>query len=366
MGQFTAPATGVGHAAGAPVDIARILGCALGTCVILLTGLLGRRIGGWRVGLVAAAIAAVYPHFITIDGFLMSEPLYGVIIGGTLLIAYRFAARPTRPGALSLGVLVGLAALTAKRRSYSSRYCCFPCCGARAGSDCSWAAWRARSGARDCPVDGAQLLRVPPVRADLQRLRGRDLGVELCQAYYGNSIGSWTVACVAPPHPSTNEAVRAASEQSQGLRFIGHHLGRAPLVAGVRWLRVWSLYAPNDQTIGNRTVLWIGLAIYYCLLVAAVYALVMLHRRGRKLLILLAPAIVVSITALIGVGLDRLRYDAEIPMIALAAWAVVVVPQTEPRSAKVSLGSWRRLRRWRREGARCWHPGGSTRRMSNG
>ena len=86
LGLFTAPATGVGHATGAPVDIARILGCALGTGVVLLIGLLGRRIGGWRVGLVAAAIAAVYPHFITIDGFLMSEPLYGVLVGGTLLV----------------------------------------------------------------------------------------------------------------------------------------------------------------------------------------------------------------------------------------------------------------------------------------
>ena len=90
-------------------------------------------------------------------------------------------------------------------------------------------------------------------------------GANCAKTYYGNSIGSWQVSCVAPPHPSTNEAVRAASEQSQGLTYIGHHPARAVLVAGVRLLRMWSLYAPNDQTIGNRTVLWIGLGIYFCL-----------------------------------------------------------------------------------------------------
>jgi 4-amino-4-deoxy-L-arabinose transferase-like glycosyltransferase len=324
LGLFTAPASGLGHATGAAVDIARILGCLLGTCVVLLTGLLGRRIGGWRVGLLAAAIAAVYPHFITIDGFLMSEPLYGVIIGGTLLMAYRFAARPTRWGALALGVLVGLAALTREEALLFVPVLLLPLAW-RAGSQrlifgalavlgvvvviAPWTARNYFAFHRFVPISNGSGAVISGANCD--------------KTYHGSSIGSWQVACVAPPHPSTNEAVRAASEQSQGLRYVGHHPARAVLVAGVRLLRVWSLFAPNDQTIGDRTVLWIGLAIYYCLLAAAVWALVMLRRRGRRLLILIAPAIVVSITAIIGVGLDRLRYDAEIPLIALAAWAFV-------------------------------------------
>ena len=324
LGLFTAPASGLGHATGAPVDIARILGCALGTGVVLLTGLLGRRIGGWRVGLVAAAIAALYPHFIATDGFLMSESLYGLIVGGMLLVAYSFAARPTRLQALAFGALIGLAALTREEALLFVPVLVVPL---------AWRSGPQRLQLGALAVLATVIVIVPwTVRnyfafhrfVPISNGAGAVISGSNCaKTYYGDAIGSWQVACVAPPHPSTNEAVRAASEQAQGLRYISHHLGRAPLVAAVRWLRVWSLYAPNDQTIGQRTFLWIGLGIYYCLLAAAVYALVMLRRRHHSLLILLASAIVVSITAIIGVGLDRLRYDAEIPMIALAAWAFV-------------------------------------------
>lgn len=324
LGLFTAPAAGVGHLTGASADAARVLGCAVGACVVLLIGLLGRRIGGWRVGLIAAAIAAVYPHFITLDGFLMSEPLYGVIVGGMLLVAYDFAALPTRLRALALGVLVGLAALTREEALLFVPVLLLPLAW-RSGPQ------RLRLGA--LALAGVVLVIAPwTIRnyfafhrfVPVSNGSGAVLSGANCeQTYYGDSIGSWQVVCVAPPHSSTNEAVTGASERSQALHYIGQHPARAALVAGVRFLRMWSLYAPNDQAIGNRTVLWIGLGIYYCLLVAAIYALVMLRRRGRKLLILLAPAIVVAITAIIGVGLDRLRYDAEIPLIALAAWTAV-------------------------------------------
>lgn len=324
VGLFTAPASGFGALGSASVDIARVLGCALGACVALLIGLLGRRIGGWRVGLVAAAIAAVYPHFITIDGFLMSEPLYGVIVGGTLLVAYDFAARPTGRRALALGVLVGLAALTREEALLFVPVLLLPL------------AWQ--SGPQRLRLGGLALLGVVLVITPwtirnyfafhrfvpVSNGSGAVIAGANChQTYYGPAIGSWQVSCVGVPHPSSNEAVRAASEQAQGLRYVGRHPARAALVAGIRLLRVWSLYGPNYQAIGNRSVLWVGLGMYYCLLAAAVYALVMLRRRGRKLLILLAPAIVVAIASIVGVGLDRLRYDAEIPLIALAAWAFV-------------------------------------------
>jgi 4-amino-4-deoxy-L-arabinose transferase-like glycosyltransferase len=326
LGLFTAPASGVGHLTGASVDAARILGCAVGAGVVLVTGLLGRRIGGWRVGLVAAAIAAVYPHFITLDGFLMSEPLYGLIVGGLLLLAYDFTARPTRLRALALGVLVGLAALTREEALLFVPVLLLPV---------AWRSGRERMQLGTLALVGVVLVIAPwTVRnyyafhrfVPVSNGSGAVVAGSNCaRTYYGSSIGSWQVSCVAPAHPSTNEAVQAASEQSKGLHYIGQHPARAVLIAGVRFLRMWSLYAPNDQAIGESTVLWIGLGIYYCLMAAAIYALVMLRRRGRKLLILLAPAVVVAITSLIGVGLDRLRYDAEIPMIALAAWTVVLL-----------------------------------------
>ena len=141
-------------------------------------------------------------------------------------------------------------------------------------------------------------------------------------SYYGPQIGSWQ-GCFHDPHPSSNEAVESNRQRQAGINYAERHPARAVLVAGVRVLRTWSLFAPNSYSADNRTVLWIGTAIYYALLIAAGYALLALHRRGRSVLILIAPAIVVTLAAIFGDGLERLRYDAEIPLLALASWTLV-------------------------------------------
>ena len=90
----------------------RSLGALLGAGTIVLIGLLGRRVSGERVGILAAAIAAVYPILVAADGALMSETLYGLLIAAALLVALRLHDRGEPLAAAALGVLVGLAALT--------------------------------------------------------------------------------------------------------------------------------------------------------------------------------------------------------------------------------------------------------------
>jgi 4-amino-4-deoxy-L-arabinose transferase-like glycosyltransferase len=63
------------------------------------------------VGLIAAAIAAIYPMLITADGALMSESLYGLLIALCLLAGYRLLDAPNGGRAIALGALLGLAAL---------------------------------------------------------------------------------------------------------------------------------------------------------------------------------------------------------------------------------------------------------------
>ncbi len=46
-----------------------------------------------------------------------------------------------------------------------------------------------------------------------------------------------------------------------------------------------------------------------------------LRRRGRPLLVLLAPAVAVCVAALVGYGVPRLRHGFEIPLMVLAAAA---------------------------------------------
>src|SRR5438552_3622966 len=80
--------------------------------VSAVLGILGNRIGGNRVGLLAAAVAALYPPFITADGLVMSEPLFTLTVAASLILALAVKARPTIPRATALGLAVGLATLT--------------------------------------------------------------------------------------------------------------------------------------------------------------------------------------------------------------------------------------------------------------
>ena len=83
-----------------------------GVSTVVLIGLLGRRLGGDRVGLLAALIAAVHPLFVGADVALMSESLYGAVVAGLLLAGYPAVDRPTWQRWSVLGAIGGVAALT--------------------------------------------------------------------------------------------------------------------------------------------------------------------------------------------------------------------------------------------------------------
>jgi len=86
--------------------------CLLGGATVALVGLLGREVAGARVGLLAAALAAVYPNMWWHDGALMSETMTIFIVTLATLLAYRYRASPTTGRAIALGVACGLATLT--------------------------------------------------------------------------------------------------------------------------------------------------------------------------------------------------------------------------------------------------------------
>jgi Dolichyl-phosphate-mannose-protein mannosyltransferase len=323
---FTAPDSGFGSLTGTVADLHRGVGCLCGATVVVLVGLLGRRIGGWRVGLLAAVLAAFYPHFITLDGDLMSEPLYGVIVGVLVLLSYRFTERPTRSRAFAAGVAAGFAALTREEALWFIPVLLVPL---------AWEVGRDRLRLSVLAVLGAVVVVGPWTMRNYLAFHGFVpvansgaviLGANNHCAYYGSHIGSWQGGCAKVPNQrGLSESEISARQTSTGLAYARRHAARATLVAAVRLLRVWSLYDPNYQAIGQPTLLGVGVAIYYVLLIPAIYGLVELRRRGRRILILVAPAIVTSIAAVLGDGPDRLRYDAEVPMLALAAWSFVLL-----------------------------------------
>ena len=76
-----------------------------------LIGLLGREVGGDRVGLVAAAFAAVYPNLWVNDGLVMAETFTALFAALVLYLAYRYRRIATPLAAVGLGAACGFAAL---------------------------------------------------------------------------------------------------------------------------------------------------------------------------------------------------------------------------------------------------------------
>jgi 4-amino-4-deoxy-L-arabinose transferase-like glycosyltransferase len=307
----------------------RLTGCVLGALAIVVVGLLGRRAGGDRVGLLAAGIAAVYPTLVAADGSLMSETLYGLLVGVSLLVALRVAEDPRLPLAVALGALIGLATLTRAEALLFLPLLALPVClakqprRARLGvlvAACLAAAvviapWTIRNwGAFDQPV----LISIN----DSTVLAGANCD----QAYSGPDTGFWILGCLAPRTPGGNEATQAEIWRGQGREYLGDHLGELPRVAAIRVLRTWDLWQPRRQ-VGfaegrDRTVQEIGTGVYLLMLPLAVAGAVLLRRRPLLLYVLLSPALVATISSLAGYGLPRFRHAAELTLVVFVAFAL--------------------------------------------
>lgn len=319
----------VSLAGGDGVMAHRALGIPIGAVTIVLVGLLGRRAGGDRVGLIAAAICAAYPLMVATDGALMSETLYGALIAGTLLAAWRLLDRPAVPIALATGALIGLAALTRSEALLLVPLLAWPV-AYRAGP--GWPL-RAAAATAACVVVIApwtirnliQYERLVPIsNNDSTVIAGANCDL----TYRGANMGGWDIRCISERRLD-DEAAQARIWRDEGLDYAREHAGRLPAVAAVRLLRVWDLWQPRRQVMfaegRELRVTRVGLVVYFLLCALAIGGALALHRRGRPLLILLAPALAVCIAALVGYGVPRLRHGFEIPLMVLAAAGVAAV-----------------------------------------
>ena len=310
----------------------RVTGCVLGALVIVVVGLLGRRAGGDRVGLLAAGIAAVYPTLVAADGSLMSETLYGLIVGVALLVALRLADRPGVPLALVLGVLIGLSALTRAEGLLFLVLLALPACLVRRRALGTGRALAAVAAA----CVGAALVIAPWTLRNLDAFDQPVLisvndstvlaGANCDQSYSGPDTGFWILGCLAERKPGGNEAKQAEIWREQGTDYIRDHTGDLPRVAAIRVLRTWDLWQPRRQ-VGfaegrDRTVQEIGTGVYLLMLPLAVVGAVLLRRRPFLLYVLLTPALAATISSMAGYGLPRFRHAAELALVVLVAVAL--------------------------------------------
>jgi 4-amino-4-deoxy-L-arabinose transferase-like glycosyltransferase len=296
------------------VDAHRVVSCVLGTAAVVLIGLLGRRVGGDRVGLIAGALAAVYPGLWMLDASLRSESLYVALIALALLLAYE-----RKP--VLLGIALGLAALTR-----SEALLLLPLLllfaipkGARLKATVAvalvLAPWLARNWITFDQPTGIST-----------NEGGLFAGANCNSAYYTPLIGTWACFPVNDPAWGENEAVISGHLRQRALDYAGDHAGRVPAVVGVRVLRVWDAWDPVDAShleasIADRHIRAQQAAMLslYVLVPFAVFGAVVLRRRGEPLRILLVPIVFVTLVAALSYGSTRFRVAAEPAIVVLAS-----------------------------------------------
>ncbi len=321
----------------------------LGTLLVGMVGLLGRRVGGETVGLVAAAIAAITPNLWVNDGLVMSETVTGVAVVGALLCAFALWDRPTLRRAAALGVFCGLAALAREEFVLFVVLLAVvvPCALRRP--------WKERGVLAGTAVLAALVVMAPWVGFNLARFHdptfistndGITLAGANCAAtYYGSGIGLWALgACTGNLNQPGDESQASSYYRRRGLDYIEHHESRLPVVILARVGRTWSLYRPLDMVAFNAGedrepwVTRLGLVAYYPTLVLAIGGAVVLWRRRARahLWILNAPVIVVTIGAIVTYGQTRFRAAAE-PSLALLAAVGIVAIVTHVRARQADL-----------------------------
>jgi 4-amino-4-deoxy-L-arabinose transferase-like glycosyltransferase len=316
----------------------------VGAVTVVLVGLLGRRVGGDRAGIVAAAIAAVHPLLWLADGALMSESLYGPFVVGALLAACAYAGARTALRAALVGALIGLAALTRGEalllvpllalvvlvRAPLTGRVRLAHLGALVGAFVVvLAPWSIRNALTfEEPV-------LISANAD-----GLWAGANCEPTYYGPIVGLWDFPCYGR-RPAGDESQQSREYRRRGMAYLRAHAGRLPVVLLARVGRVWDLYRPDQNRVfaasegrparSER----LGVLLYWLLLPAAAAGAWLLRRRGAELAILLAPVAMVTVTALLSYGATRFRFAAEPSIVVLAAVAAAtLVRRRSPRAMR--------------------------------
>lgn len=343
----------------------RLVSGVLGVVAVLLIATVANRLSGHRAGLAAGAIAAIYPMFWVNDLLLQTESLFAAIAAVVLLASYRFWREPSLANAALLGGAVALATLTRAESALLCGFLVLPL--ALRARDLGWKDRLVR-----LVVSGVVTLLViaPWVAWNLSRFNepvylstgaGAVLNTASCdQTYYGSNLGYYgecfdlaTVPaatqrrmcrridlpadCFADPDGFRqvqaslqdrhvyDESERELVARDQAVAYIGDHTSRLPVVMLARVGRMWDLYRPaqnvrfNDQLEGRgHRASQVGLAMYYLLVPLAVVGAASLWRRGVTLIPLIAPMLVITVTAALAFGTTRYRIPADVALVVLA------------------------------------------------
>lgn len=319
----------------------RVASTFLGTGAVIGIGLTGRKVVNERVGLIAAAIAAVYANLWINDGMLLSESMAALTVAFLLLTAYTFWFRPTTRNAILLGVAFGLAANSRSEILFI---------GPLVAVFLLWG-MRRRLGLARCfrllVVTGLVMaaLIAPWVIYNLSRFQkpvymsdsyGSVLSAASCDQTYHGKYEGWYFNChdvIGRKGTITGDASeRDAVVRHEAVTYIKHHLNRLPVVMAARVGRLWGVWRPRqtewfEAEIEGRTLLASRLAAdtTWVLVPLAIAGLVIFKRRGLPISPIVVPIVVVTASAAMTFGVLRYRVSAEPGIVIAGATTIEAV-----------------------------------------
>ena len=326
----------------------RLAGALLGTVTVVLTGCIGRRVGGRAVGLTAAALTAVYPMLIAVDGALMSETLSIPLLYGAVLIAMVAIDKPAVWRWAIVGVLLGLTMLTRADAIITVVLIAAACAFAAPGN------LPRRALVAGLTLGVAVLVVVPWVVRNQDRVGEPTVatisssatiaGANCPATYWGDALGSWDLGCSDSDRQAVlGEKAWSREAREQGINFASEHVARIPYVVLMRELRVLGLYRTVDQAkfeaLETRSETWqaLGWVCWFPVLVLGAFGVVKMVRMGGRALPLLAVIASAFVVVAVSYGSQRLRTQAEPALLVataltLTAWAPKVRQRFKDRT----------------------------------
>ena len=314
----------------------------LGTGTVVLVGLTGREVGGPRLGVVAATIAALGPNLWVSDGLLRAESMAMFTIALCLLLAYRYWHHPSWWRLAALGAAGGAAALSRAELVLVIPLLVVPLALLAPGPT------RRERGTGVVVGLLAGLVLMSPwlifnlTRFEQPELLTTSIGPLLSSAscdtvWKGDNKSYYSISCTQAVQareakPGYDESQFDSIYRRAAFRYIADHKHLIPGVVAARAVAIVGLYHPGlqiriDSSRGvEKSELPLARAVMYSFYVLAllsvVGALVLRRRRRSPVFPLLVPPAVVLLTVIVGYAAMRFRAPADVALCILAALAV--------------------------------------------
>ena len=330
----------------------RLASTLLGVAAVVAVGYAARRIAGNRAGVIAAALAALYPNLWINDAMMLSESMYALTIALVLLTTYRFRDHPSALNVVLLSGSVGLAALTRAEAVLLFVILVVPVVLLTRSVEL-----RRRVTLTVIAAAAGALLLAPWVVRNYLTFESRPLTVSNgsgfvleianCDQTYGLAppldaagnpeagkgadefLGYWWAGCDRTAWPAGDETVVEAAKRQTATTYIGDHTSQLPKVVAARVGRMWDLWRPGQSYDFNvfferrgATPTLAGMVMYYPLLIASLAGIAVLWRRRITIIPFVAIAVTTTFAAAISFGITRYRVGADVALTVLAGVAL--------------------------------------------